>query len=152
ISRDDLLEGAELVASSPLVDELAGSVQYATGEISDGVNALLGPGRAIQNALVDVFIDAIEIGIDLPLLETLLSVDLGSPALDVNVDLSEVTDGLLTEPLVSDNGLVTIDLSSGVIGVDLAMLHQGNLNDLDRNTELLLPGEVDLIVQTASTL
>src|SRR5690625_4072266 len=150
ISREYLLAGAELVVSSPLVGGLAGQIQGAVEDISDGVNALLGPEGAIQGAL-DVLSIA-PITISLPVVGDVLSVDIGSPQLSTTVNLGNITDGLLTDPLVSDNGLVTIDLSTGEIRVDLAMLHQGNLNGLLPNTELLAAGEVDLIVETATEL
>src|SRR5699024_8271098 len=147
-----LLAGAELNLSSPAVATLSDSVQAGVGDISDGVNALLGPEGAIQGALDGVAIDPIEVGIDLPLLDTLLTVDLGAPELNASVDLSQVTEGLLDEPLVSDNGLVTIDLDSGIVNVDLAMLHQGDLNGLPANTELLSAQEIAQIVQTVNEL
>src|SRR5690625_3876 len=145
IEREYLLAGAELVVSSPLVEGVAASVQDSVGDISDGVNALVGPEGSIQEALNILSIPEISV-------LGLLTVDIGSPQLSASVDLSTITDDLLTEPLVSDNGLVTIDLSSGEIRVDLAMLHQGNLNDLLPNTELLAAGEVELIVDTATEL
>src|SRR5699024_4182550 len=152
IDREYLLAGAELNLSSPAVATVNDSVQAGVGDISDGVNALLGPERAVQGALDGVAIAPIQVGIDLPLLDTLLTVDLGSPELNASVDLSQVTEGLLDEPLVSDNGLVTIDLDSGIVNVDLAMLHQGDLNGLPANTELLSAQEIAQIVQTVNEL
>ncbi len=150
ISREYLLAGAELVVSSPLVGGLAGEVQGAVEDISDGINALLGPEGAIQGALDVLSIDPITISV--PLVGDVLSVDIGAPQLSTTVDLGNITDGLLTEPLVSENGLVSIDLSTGEIRVDLAMLHQGNLNEFLPNTELLSAGEVAQIVETAKLL
>src|SRR5690625_2902614 len=150
IEREYLLAGAELVVSSPLVGGLAGQIQGAVEDISDGVNALLGPEGAIQGAL-DVLSIA-PIMISLPVVGDVLSVDIGSPQLSTTVNLGNITEGLLTQPLVSENGLVSINLSTGEIQVDLAMLHQGNLNNFLPNTELLSAGEVTQIVETAKLL
>src|SRR5690625_4852544 len=145
IEREYLLAGAELVVSSPLVEGVAASVQDSVGDISDGVNALVGPEGSIQEALNILSIPEISV-------LGLLTVDIGSPQLSASFYLSTITEAILAESLVSDTDVLTIYLSSGEIRVDLAMLHQGNLNDLLPNTELLAAGEVELIVDTATEL
>src|SRR5699024_9507636 len=145
VERDYLLAGADLNVSSPLVAGLSDGLDEAVGEVSDGVNDLLGPDGDIQGTLDDLSIDPITV-------PGLLTVDVGGPELNVEVNLGEVTDGLLNKPLVSDNGLVTIDFNSGLINVDLAQLHGGDLNGLEPNTELLTSDEITQITDTVAEL
>src|SRR5690625_2325943 len=150
---DYVVAGAELTIDSPAVGDVIGLVDGAVDEVDTAVNGLLGPEGLIQGLLDDVSIDPIDVGIDVLGLDLdLLTVDLGSPTLQASVDLDAVTAGLLEEPLVSDTGLVTIDLSEGLITVDLAELHGGDLNDLNPNTSLLTSGEITQITGEVATL
>ncbi|MEE6295524.1 choice-of-anchor G family protein, partial [Georgenia sp. MJ278] len=139
-----ILAGAELRISSPLVGALVGDIDTAVDVVDTTLDGVLGPEGTVQGAL-DL--------VDLPDVTTgLLDISLGSPTLDASVDLDAVTAGLLAEPLVSDDDLVTIDLASGVITVDLARLHGGDLNGLGPNTQLLTAAEVTRITDTVSEL
>src|SRR5690606_31274357 len=71
----------------------------------------------------------------------------------VDVDLATAVQSLLAEPLTSEDSVLTIDLSTGTVSVDLARLvadtqggeYDGTLNGLPVDTELLDP---DLVQAT----
>lgn len=127
---DYVVAGAELQVSSPLVGDLTSRLSGAVGAVSDEVNQHLGTGGTLESALAELALPPLD-----P--DPLATVDLGTPEVRGEVDLAGATDGLLDGALTSDDGLVTIDLSTGVVGVDLARLHRDGLNGLPANTELL---------------
>src|SRR5690625_3174284 len=136
------LAGAELVIDSPAVEDLVETLNTTVGGLNTTLNALLGQEGVVDDLLGGVL--PIDVSLDLGPLAN-LGVELGSPTIALDVDLGSVTDGLLEEPLVSDSGLTTIDLSTGLITVDLAQVHEEGLNDLDPNTPLLTSSELSAI-------
>ncbi|WP_201308854.1 choice-of-anchor G family protein, partial [Puerhibacterium puerhi] len=144
-SSDYVVAGADLKVSSPLVGTLADTLGATTDEVESTVGGLLGPNGAVQQTLGTLDVVSVDV-------LGLVALDLGSPRLTATVDLSAVSDELLATPLVSENGLVSIDLASGDITVDLAMLHGGDLNGLAPNTELLTASEITRITDTIAEL
>jgi len=144
------LAGAQLSIDSPTVGDLSESLDFAVADINADVNGLLSGDGSFQSALDTVTVDTIEIGLGGSL--GILEVDLGSPQLAATADVSGAVTEVLAAPLVSESGLVSIDLSSGEVLIDLAQLHGGNLNDLPANTTLLSPAEVEQISIEATAL
>jgi len=144
------LAGAQLSIDSPTVGDLSESLDFAVADINADVNGLLSGDGSVQSALDTVTVDTIEIGLGDSL--GILEVDLGSPQLAATADVSGAVNEVLAAPLVSESGLVSIDLSSGEVLIDLAQLHGGNLNNLPANTTLLSPVEVERISTEATAL
>ncbi|GEM_PF-2246338 len=142
---DYVLSGAELSISSPLVEGLVESLDTAIAGLDGDLDALLAEDGTAQDALDALALDPVDVA-------GAVSVDLGTPTIAADVDLSGVTAGLLGTPLVSPDGLVTIDLATGVVTVDLARLRTGGLNDLPANTPLLTGPEIDRITDTVTGL
>ncbi|WP_170228451.1 choice-of-anchor G family protein [Nesterenkonia populi] len=150
LDSEYVLAGAQLSLDSPALAELTGLLNGAVDEIDTAVNGLLAAEGPVQDALDTVPTEPVEVNLigDLDL----LTVNLGSPELNAAVDLAGVADDLLAAPLVSTSELVTLDLSTGEILVDLAQLHGGSLNGLPANTTLLTPGEIELILNEVTGL
>src|SRR5699024_1105366 len=64
-----------------------------------------------------------------------VSVDIDDVSASVNLDLPAVLDPVLSEPLVDNDGTVSIDLTEGTIRLDLSTLY--DLNNLEADTRLL---------------
>ena len=142
---DYVLAGAELQLSSPLVGELVGGLHGAVSTLGDRLNGLLGPEGPLQRALDLLAVVSVDLAV--------VVVDLGRPELHASVGLGALVDELLATPLVDDDGLVTIDLTSGLVSVDLRRLVDGgDLNDLPPNTELLTAKNRDRIVASVTGL
>ncbi|MFC7407031.1 immunoglobulin-like domain-containing protein [Georgenia alba] len=145
IESQYVVSGLELRLSAPLIEGLTPALNQDLDTVSDTLNGVLGPDGTVQQAL-----NAIDPG---PVsVAGLVNVNLGSPTIDAQVDLQGVTEQVLTEPLVSDNGLVAIDLTTGDIVIDLEMLHGGNLSNLPANTQLLTEEEITQITDTVADL
>ncbi|GAB3668561.1 hypothetical protein GCM10027589_35110 [Actinocorallia lasiicapitis] len=82
--------------------------------------------------------------------QTLLgSLGLPKPTLTVESNTRDkIFKALLAKPLTSKNKLVTIDLSTGSVVVDLEQLASGGLNNQPPNKELLSSKDYPLIAQT----
>ena len=137
VSSEYLLAGADLTVSSPLVGGVTGELDSALGDVGALVNGAVGTEGVIgqvlsQLELIDLDLGLARVGID--------SAQVGINGLDTALeDLSET---LLVEPLEDENGLVSIDLGTGVINVDLEQIYADShgvedLNGLDPNTQLL---------------
>lgn len=133
--RDYLIAGLDLDVSSPLVSNLTELIQ----DLIDSLNAfILAPGPLISAQL-----DA-----QLALLG-LTDVTI-SGAVTANLTLTALTD-LLDDTIADDSGIVSINLASGSVEVDIAALFNGanGLNGLAPNTELLINPTVINNLKTA---
>lgn len=137
LQRDYAVAGLDLELDSPLTGQLTGAVASTLTSIQTALTALSGD-EGLLNELAGGLLGPSGLG---PLLTTL---GVGTPTvtLAVTPDFSAVT-GLLGDTIGDDDGIVTIDLASGVIRVDLAALlgatyGQAHLNGLPPNTELLI--------------
>lgn len=128
------LAGARLTVRSPAVEALAGDLQGSITELQSTLNAAVGAGGTLGNALAGV-------NLRLPL-AGLATVTAGPATASLDLDLAAVTQELLSTPLVDDSGFISIDLAAGTITVDLAKVVKNDatattLNGLAPNTELL---------------
>lgn len=149
VESDYVLAGLELALSSPAVAALAQTVADTVGAAQTEVDSVIGPDGALETALAGAAVDPVNVevaGVGA------LTVDLGDPQVGAAVDLSAAVDDLLTTPLTDENGLVSIDLSTGQVTIDLAQLHGGDLNDLPANTSLLTAEQAALIADVVTTL
>src|SRR5690625_252366 len=147
IEREYLLAGAELLVSSPMLGDLntvLAETYGTTATVIEGtVNGLVGPEGAITEAL-DL--------IDLPKVNVLelARVEAQTPTATVDLALPPI-DEVLTSEISSPDNLVTINLDSGLISVDVAKLVKGpageDLNGLTRDTEVLDADTIDQIVE-----
>ncbi|WP_243229169.1 choice-of-anchor G family protein [Microbacterium sp. CIAB417] len=148
---DYQIANGTLLLTSPTLAGLSGQLVGTLGQVSDPINALAGADGVIADT-VDPLLD--------PLVETLNTLLLGIGSVDdlgvtatVDLDLESAVQSALAEPLTSDDSVLTIDLSTGTVSVDLARLvadtqggdYDGTLNGLPVNTELLDP---DLVQAT----
>ncbi|MEE6281887.1 choice-of-anchor G family protein [Georgenia sunbinii] len=141
-----LLAGAELNVSSPLLGTLSDTLATtyeATGTlVEESLRGLVGSGGLVDDALGLIDLPAVTI----PLLAT---VELDRPTATLDVTLPPLGD-VPTTPISSPGELVTIDLSQGTIGVDIAKLLKGtegeDLNGLDPNTSVLTDETIEAIV------
>jgi len=141
LARDYAIAGLELELDSPLTAQLTGAVSSTLASLQTGLTALSG-NQGLLTSLANGILGPSGLG---PLLTTL---GVGTPTVTLSVtpDFSAVA-ALLDDTISDDDGIVAIDLASGVIGVDLAALFgaaygQENLNGLAPNTELLINGPV----------
>ncbi|MGL3149252.1 choice-of-anchor G family protein, partial [Microbacterium sp. A82] len=154
-SGDYQIANGTLLLTSPTLAGLSGQLVDTLGQISDPINALAGAGGIIDST-INPLLD--------PLVETLNALLLGLGSIDdlgvtatVDLDLEAAVQSILAEPLTSDDSVLTIDLSTGTVSVDLARLvadtqggdYDGTLNGLPVNTELLDPDLVQAALDGA---
>uniref|UniRef100_UPI0006A771F5 choice-of-anchor G family protein n=1 Tax=Leucobacter japonicus TaxID=1461259 RepID=UPI0006A771F5 len=149
-----LLSGVGLDVHSPVVGNLTTTVDSALGTLLAPLNALVGPGGTIQNTL-GTLITSLN-GIQVPLVAQ-VNASLNSLSLDTTPLTNEIRSSLLAEPLENAEGSLSIDLSTGVIHVDLDnLLTDGGgavgLSSLDPNTNLLSGEAVTSIVDGVTEL
>ena len=148
---DYQIAGGTLLLTSPVVEELSGTLVEVLDEVSGPINDLTGEGGAIDTT-VDPLLDGLTSTLNTLLLGVGSIDDLGVTA-TVDVDLEAAVQSVLSEPITSSDSVITIDFSTGEVNVDLARLvadtqggdYDGTLNGLDPNTELLDP---DLVQAT----
>lgn len=135
LERDYAIAGLDLDVDSPLVGGLTGTVDTALSGLETGLTALAGD-QGLLNSLTGGVVGVLG--------SVLTMVGFGTPTatLSVTPDFSAVRN-LLTDTISDDDGVVEIDLATGVIGVDLAALlgsvyGTDGLNGLPPNTELLI--------------
>src|SRR5699024_10580733 len=142
-SSEYVLAGADATVSSPLVGGVATEVDDAVGEVGTIVDTVLGT-EGTTGSIIDE-LQGLSVDLDIAGF-SLLSLGVEEAEVGVNgLDdaLTELSNTLVNEPLVDENGVVSIDLASGVIDVDLeeayVQSHQDvdSLNDLEANTRLL---------------
>lgn len=130
--RDYEIASLDLAVQSALVQQIVMRTNTAVANISTALGGLLGPTGAIAAAVRTRLV--LQLG-------GVAGVTLGSTTGTVTLtglNIAGAVAPLLSTPL--SDGVVTIDLSSGRIAVNLAGLLNGpnGLNDLAPNTELLL--------------
>ncbi|MFD6053647.1 IPT/TIG domain-containing protein [Agromyces sp. NPDC060279] len=147
ITSDYRVTDLGLELSSPavagLATQLRGTLNTATTELTSDLEALAGPGGAVQG-VVDAIADIQLLGV--------ANVSLGDATIAVTPpNLSQLVDQLLGGPnaiLYSDDGAVSVNLTDGTISVDLAeLVNPGgpNLNGLPPNTSVLTPEVIGMI-------
>jgi hypothetical protein len=130
-SGEYTIADAKLSLHSELVAGLTGTLADAVNALGEPLDALAG-GQGVLDTLLS--------GLDVNLLN-LLQVTTAGGTLAVNgVDglVEGIADDILTGTISDDSGLVTINLETGEIIVDLEkIIDGGSLNGLDPNTPLL---------------
>lgn len=130
--RDYQIAGGRLTIGAPALATLTGALTGAgglAGQLDAAVADLAGPSGALAAAVSQ--------------LNTSLGALTGGPGLTATVtsDVDGAVAAVVDRPLVDADGVVTIDLASGTITVDLDKLMRANtgkgLNDLAPNTEIL---------------
>src|SRR5690606_12875321 len=114
-------------------------------DLDGALDTTLGPTGPLQQLLDGLSTTPLDLG--------LVSVDLGGPQLHASVELDALLDGLLAGPLTSEDGLVSVDLTSGSVGVDLrSLVAGGDLNDLPPDTQLLTADNIGRIARAVTDL
>ncbi|WP_313817673.1 choice-of-anchor G family protein, partial [Citricoccus sp.] len=132
-----------LVIDSPLVGALATDLRTTITGAGDLVDALVG-----SEGLIGSTVSALATEINIPLVANL---DLSGGTAGVNgldAALDQAATTLLAEPLVDENGLVSISLADGTIAVNLSQLvsgTDGGLNGLAPNTSVLTTETIGLV-------
>ncbi|WP_345065290.1 choice-of-anchor G family protein [Leifsonia kafniensis] len=139
---DYQIAGGKVVLKSPTLAALTAGLDTTLGTLSTTVNALAGPTGALGSTLSGISTDVVG-----PLTTAVNTAGLGLLTVNnvgltagLTVDLSTALSAITQAPLVSTDGITTINLATGEITIDLAALHghaDHTLNDLDPNTELL---------------
>ncbi|MDO9377759.1 MAG: choice-of-anchor G family protein [Nocardioidaceae bacterium] len=135
--------GARLQVRSPAVAALSANVRTSIAAADTAVEAAVGPTGALGQVVNGIRVPGVDI-----LAGTVRLAPL-APTASASVDLSAVADTVLAQPLVSDNGLVSINLADGTISVDVAKLVKGpngqDLNGLAANTSLFTEATIDAL-------
>jgi hypothetical protein len=134
--------GTKLYLTSPTIDGISDLLTGPTGptaDLSAAVNALTGSG----GSLVGGILAAVQTTLGLGVLE------LGTATASVTVDLPGVIAPLLVP--TTSNG-VTVDLMTGEITVDLAVLNGGSLNGLAPNSEILSAAVLSGVTAAVTTI
>lgn len=132
---------AQVVVDAPGVGTLVSTLTTLLGGVESTLNVLLEGGGLLERLQE----------LELPLLGAVLSL-LGKVEAKVHLPVTEITDALIVDPLEDSTRLVSIDLSTGQISVDLKQLHAGNLNGLEPNSSLLTPAELAQITDAVTNL
>ncbi|GAB3598323.1 choice-of-anchor G family protein [Microbacterium tumbae] len=152
---DYQIANGTLLLTSPTIAGLSTSLVGVLDQVSDPINDLVGEGGVIEST-IDPLLDGLADTLNTVLLGVGSIDDLGVTA-TVDVDLEAAVESLLAEPLTSEDSVLTIDLSTGTVSVDLARLvadtqggdYDGTLNGLPANTELLDPDLVQAALDGA---
>jgi hypothetical protein len=149
LARQYILSALDLDLTSPLVGSLVTNTQSTITGVDALVEALAGNAGVLGSVTTGVS------GLLSGLLGTLGLGQVGINNLAVNIDLSGVN-SLLDDTISDTRGIVSINLASGVIGVDLAGLLGSvygttGLNGLPPNTQLLINAAVLTALTTAVT-
>ncbi|WP_141359026.1 choice-of-anchor G family protein, partial [Glutamicibacter nicotianae] len=126
---------------SPLLTELNGTLTSTTTALGTALDGLVGEGGTVSDLVAALN------GINLNVL--VAQVGLSNSQLTINGldDVVGIANGVLSEELVSESGLVSVNLGAGTVNIDLSKVVEGGLNDQPANTKLL----DDAIAQQIST-
>lgn len=153
VQRDYLVSGLDLGLESPAVAALSATADTAVGTLVTGLNTTIGLAETALGS-------AVVAGLG-PLLNGLISnplLSLGAVTLDsvdIAIDATPLQT-LLDAPLT--DGVVSVDLSSGTVGVDIAALvgevHESSdgLNGLPPNTSVLSSEVMTALVERVGRL
>ncbi|MGP4990231.1 choice-of-anchor G family protein, partial [Glutamicibacter ardleyensis] len=126
------LAAATVDLESPLVSTLGEQVTGLTSELGTVLDGLVGAGgltTEITNAINGLNVNVLGIA----------TADLSNAELTVNglEDVTGTLNALVTEELVSESELVSVNLGDGTVHIDLSKAIGGGLNDQPANTKLL---------------
>ena len=147
LKTEYLVAGAEATISSPAVEGLTTSL----GGVVDGLGTTLNTTLSSDGVLGTITSGLEAINIDLGLLGR-VGVTNSKVALNgVDAALDQVKKDVLQGVISTDTGLVSIDLGTGDIAVDLSKVTTGGLNGKPENYELLTPAAVQEIADEVTT-
>lgn len=139
--REYLVQDLAVALTSETVTDVAAELRSSIVALETALDALAPSGSAITGAALTAVQSTLTSILDLDLLGVEVSLaSLDSATIGIDVDLDPVVDAI-SGPLT--DGVVTIDLSSGLIEADLAALFDaaygssGGLNGLPANTAVL---------------
>jgi len=137
VTTDYQVAGAQVRLVSPAVQQLVTSLDTTLGTTDTTVNTALGEDGLTTDltaSLLGPVTDAVNtLGLGV------LSLDDTTAQLTADVDLQGALATVTQQPLT--DGPVTLDLSTGVVSIDLGQLY--TLNDLPANTKLLASDTVN---------
>lgn len=140
-----VIADGQLIISSPIVGSLAGSIDAAFADAGAILDVSVGPDGAL-GAVADTF--------ELNTNAGLAHIQASGGTVNIygiDVALEEAVNSILAEPLVDSNELVSIDLTTGEIIVDMDKLGGADgLNGLTANTELFDGEARESIVRAVS--
>ncbi|WP_168187246.1 IPT/TIG domain-containing protein [Salinibacterium sp. UTAS2018] len=139
---DYQIVGTQLLLTSNTLAGVVGTVNTAAGLVETEVDALVGPGGAILAEVTDVVDDALS------------TLNLGSVSASVSLDLVGAVSTVLTDPLTNPlvNGAVTLDLSTGIVAIDLNELNAGGLSNQPANTNILTADQLAAVAASLDTI
>ena len=142
-----MLTGLGLDVNSPLVGGLTGQIDSLVGTLVAPIEDALGEGGELNTAIVNL-VNALDA---LPLVDA----ELTSFSIDTASLTTEVREALLQTPLENADGSVSVDLSSGIVHVDLDELvidRSGaeSLSSLPANTDVLDDATITAILDGVS--
>ncbi|WP_188950265.1 choice-of-anchor G family protein, partial [Glutamicibacter protophormiae] len=147
LKTEYLVAGAEATIGSPAVEGLTTSL----GGVVDGLGTTLNTTLSSDGVLGTITSGLEAINIDLGLLGR-VGVTNSKVALNgVDAALDQVKKDVLQGVISTDTGLVSIDLGTGDIAVDLSKVTTGGLNGKPENYELLTPAAVQEIADEVTT-
>ncbi|MGP5582163.1 choice-of-anchor G family protein, partial [Glutamicibacter arilaitensis] len=141
LDRQYLVAGASATVSSPAVEGLTGSL----GSVVDGLGDTLNTTLSVDGALGTIVSQLEALSIPLGLLGTLGVTEASVGLEGLAAALDQVKNDVLTGVITTNTGLVSIDLGSGDVTVDLAQITTGGLNGKTPNYEVLSPTAVQEI-------
>ncbi|MGL3805203.1 choice-of-anchor G family protein [Paeniglutamicibacter sp. R2-26] len=142
VTSEYVVADAKAVVSSPLV----GNIATQLGGVVDGadttVNGLVGSGGVIDTIVSGV--PTIDIGLGV------VDVNVGNTTATIdNLDLASIKTGLLQSTITASNGVVSLDLGTGLVTIDLEQaVNPGatnGLNGLAPNTDVIDTATLQLI-------
>lgn len=135
--RDYDIAGGNIDLNSPYIGELVDSVNTTLGYLGNAVNNI---GDKIVEGTLDGLTNSLNL---LSSIVPLVSVGDNNITATVNMDIASLAAPILSQTIASSDGALKVDLSSGSIQIDLAMLAGGSLNNLAPNTPLLSTEVID---------
>jgi hypothetical protein len=141
---DYQIAGGKIVIGSPALGTLTTGLTKNLTDLNAPVNAIAGPTGALGTTLDGVANNIVgPLGSALGALTAgLVTVNNVHMTAGLTVNLASLLSTLTATPLLSTDGITSIDLGAGTITIDLAALH-GNtdhtLNNLPANTDLIDP-------------
>ncbi|MHC6177628.1 choice-of-anchor G family protein [Glutamicibacter sp. X7] len=143
VTRDYTIADAKLNLTSPAVGELTTELGNVVDVAGTTLNAAVGDGGVLSSLIGSLEnISLLGLGVD----TAQIHIDGLNDAL--NVVKTEVLQGVIT----SDTGLVSVDLGTGEVTVDLAKLVGGDLNGQAPNTQLLSQPMIEAITTELTTV
>ena len=130
---DYSIASLEATMTSPVLASVSGELTTATTNLEETVNTTLGPDGTLTTDLTNL----------------LSATGLVESEVAFTVDLDEAVGLVLSEnQILGAEGPVTIDLSTGLVTVNIAELYTANgidINSLEPGTELLSPELIDFV-------